>query len=195
MEKLTGSKMGGVNLQRFVLKAFGTYIAATLVCVVLVAPFVDFAASWLGLIAHNLPIFLLSLIACTALAVLYSFLQDISARANFLKRKRFFALSLCMGLLLFVTQLYLQKSAGFVCGWDVGNITPSWRAGPEQHVCTRTVSFDLSEPTVLVRPLSQAGKDRLTHRRVGIPHAGLLQLPVRDNLDRSDDHHLPSSLR
>lgn len=112
------------------LKVLGIYIAATLACVVLVAPFVDFAASWLGLIGYNLPIFLLSLVVCAAFIVLYSFLQDFSARTNLLGRKRFLALSLCMGLLLFIAQLYLQKSAGFVCGWDVGTITQVGERAP-----------------------------------------------------------------
>lgn len=102
----------------------------TLACVVLVAPFVDFAASWLGLIGYNLPIFLLSLVACAVLIILYSFLQDGNARTNLLDRKRFLALSLCMGLLLFIAQLYLQKSAGFVCGWDVGTITQVGERAP-----------------------------------------------------------------
>ncbi len=108
---------------------FGLYIAVTIACVVLTAPLVDYAASWLALIGYSLPIFLLSLLACAVVVVFYSLISG-AGFFNGISSRRFYGISLLLGLLLFGAQLYLQKSAGFVCGWDVGTITQVGERAP-----------------------------------------------------------------
>ncbi len=110
---------GGLhNLPRFLLRVLGLYLAATLACVVLAAPFIDFACVKTYMVQYGLPLFLAALLACVAMAALFSFVQKKTWTS-----KRFLALSLGMGLVLLAAQLYLERSAGFTTDWDVSLLT------------------------------------------------------------------------
>ena len=110
---------GGLhNLPRFLLRVFGLYLAATLACVVLAAPFIDFACVKIYMVQYGLPLFLTALLACAVMAALFSFVQK-----KVWTPRRFLVLSLGMGLVLLAAQLYLERSAGFTAGWDVSVLT------------------------------------------------------------------------
>ncbi len=107
--------MGLHKLPSFVLRVFGLYIATTVACVVLIAPFIDYSCGRFDIVSYGVPLFLLSLLACGLIVVLFSYMRDKSVRP-----KLFYALVFGIGIALFVVQLYIEKSAGFITGWDVG---------------------------------------------------------------------------
>ncbi len=118
---------GGVhNLPHLILKVFGVYIALTLASIVLAAPLIDYACNHSDVVSYGLLLFLASLVACACIVVLYSRLQDLK-----LSTRGFVVLSFAMALALFAGQLYLEKSAGFTTGWDVGVLTQVGDRAPE----------------------------------------------------------------
>lgn len=114
-------------------KVLGAYIALTLACVVIVAPFVDYACRHGRVVRYGWLLFLAAFAVCGLLAVVYSRLRRMELGA-----RRFAALSLGMGLVLFAAQLYLEKSAGFSTGWDVLELTRVGDRAPSDGILLRS---------------------------------------------------------
>ena len=77
MRNATEMLRGGLHrLPAFILKAFGFYIAVTLACVVLVAPFADYSCGRSDIVSYGIPLFLLSLLACSVVVVLFSYVRS-----------------------------------------------------------------------------------------------------------------------
>ena len=138
MQKASEMMRGGLRkLSALVLKVFGIYLAATIACVVLAAPFVDYSCARLDIVQYGVPLFLLAVVACGLIIALYSQLKDREFGTGL-----FCALVFGMALALFVVQLYLEKSAGFRTAWDVGQLIqvgdclPSDLAGLESYFST-----------------------------------------------------------
>ncbi len=126
---------GGLRkLPALVLKVFGIYLAATIACVVLAAPFIDYSCARLDIVQYGVPLFLLAVVACGLIITLYSHLKDREFGTGL-----FCALVFGMALALFTVQLYLEKSAGFRTAWDVsqlvqvGDCLPSDLSGLESY--------------------------------------------------------------
>ena len=137
MRNATEMLRGGLHrLPAFILKAFGFYIAVTLACVVLVAPFADYSCGRSDIVSYGIPLFLLSLLACSVVVVLFSYVRSKTSQLN-----HFNLFVLGMGLALLAAQLYFEKSAGFITGWDVSVLS---QVGDRAPVDTESLSYYFS---------------------------------------------------
>lgn len=109
---------GFYRLTSLILRVFGLYIAVTIACVVLVAPFIDYPCNRLDIVSYGVPLFLLSLLVCVLAVVAFSRLRDRANRPNC-----FLFTVFGMAILLLASQLYIERSAGFIAGWDVNVLT------------------------------------------------------------------------
>ncbi len=85
---------------------------------VFIAPFVDYSCGRSDIVSYGVPLFLLSLLACSVVVVLFS-----CVRSKTSQLKHFGLLVFGMGIALLAAQLYFEKSAGFITSWDVSVLT------------------------------------------------------------------------
>lgn len=100
------------------MRVFGIFIAFTLAAVVFTAPFVAYAACRTFLALYGVPLALLGAGLSCALVIGFQ-----RVRAWRWPERRFTPVALLLGVLLFLAQLYVVKSAGFITTWDVATIT------------------------------------------------------------------------
>lgn len=106
------------TLPQTIMRIFGAFLAFTLAAVVFTAPFVEYPARRAFLADSSLPLALLGAGLAAALVLAYR-----KARAWSWPERRFTAVSLALGAVLFLVQLCVVKSAGFVTSWDVAVVT------------------------------------------------------------------------
>lgn len=106
------------TLPQTIMRIFGAFLTFTLAAVIFTAPFVEYPARRAFLADSSLFLALLGALLAAAVVLAYR-----KARAWSWPERHFTAACLALGVTLFLAQLYVVRSAGFITSWDVAVVT------------------------------------------------------------------------